>query len=106
MNFLLSSQNSDGTWGGDRGVSGTIEETALAVEALTEWTADEMVCEACSRGCDYLAEHVMCGGLARSAPIGLYFAELWYSEKLYPAIWTVGALGSFLSCSSGDGGWG
>ena len=29
----------------------------------------------------------------RPTPIGLYFANLWYSEKLYPIIWTVEALG-------------
>jgi squalene-hopene/tetraprenyl-beta-curcumene cyclase len=28
-----------------------------------------------------------------SAPIGFYFAKLWYYEKLYPLIWTVAALG-------------
>jgi squalene-hopene/tetraprenyl-beta-curcumene cyclase len=27
------------------------------------------------------------------APIGFYFAKLWYYERLYPFIWTVGALG-------------
>ena len=26
------------------------------------------------------------------SPIGLYFAQLWYAEKLYPLIFTVGAL--------------
>jgi hypothetical protein len=27
-----------------------------------------------------------------TAPIGLYFARLWYHERLYPVIWTLGAL--------------
>jgi squalene-hopene/tetraprenyl-beta-curcumene cyclase len=27
------------------------------------------------------------------APIGFYFAKLWYYEKLYPLIFTVAALG-------------
>jgi len=26
------------------------------------------------------------------SPIGFYFAKLWYYEKLYPIIFTVGAL--------------
>ena len=26
------------------------------------------------------------------SPIGLYFAKLWYSERLYPIIFTVSAL--------------
>ena len=25
--------------------------------------------------------------------IGFYFAKLWYFERLYPQVWTVGALG-------------
>ena len=28
------------------------------------------------------------------SPIGLYFARLWYHEKLYPVIWTLQALES------------
>ncbi len=27
------------------------------------------------------------------APIGFYFAKLWYWERLYPLVWTVSALG-------------
>lgn len=27
-----------------------------------------------------------------AAPIGLYFARLWYWERLYPVIWTLHAL--------------
>jgi squalene-hopene/tetraprenyl-beta-curcumene cyclase len=27
-----------------------------------------------------------------TAPIGLYFAKLWYDEKLYPLVFTVAAL--------------
>jgi squalene-hopene/tetraprenyl-beta-curcumene cyclase len=30
------------------------------------------------------------------SPIGLYFAKLWYYEKLYPLIFTVSALGQAL----------
>jgi squalene-hopene/tetraprenyl-beta-curcumene cyclase len=29
-----------------------------------------------------------------SAPIGLYFARLWYHEKLYPVVWTLQSLRS------------
>lgn len=32
--YLLPIQNSDGSWGGNRNVPGTIEETALAISAL------------------------------------------------------------------------
>jgi squalene-hopene/tetraprenyl-beta-curcumene cyclase len=29
-----------------------------------------------------------------AAPVGLYFARLWYSEELYPLIFAAGALES------------
>ena len=68
--FLRSMQQDDGSFG-------AIEETALAVAV----TGD-------ARGRQWL--------LARAAfepaPIGLYFAKLWYFEKLYPLIFTVAAL--------------
>ena len=35
------------------------------------------------------------GGFGPSAPIGFYFAKLWYYEKLYPMIATVAALSSY-----------
>ena len=33
-------------------------------------------------------------------PIGFYFAKLWYHERLYPSIFTAGALGKFLRCTA------
>ncbi|MEA2069368.1 MAG: prenyltransferase/squalene oxidase repeat-containing protein [Verrucomicrobiota bacterium] len=57
----------------------TIEETALMV-GLTGKGVDELL-EMTNRGTEFPA-----------SPIGLYFASLWYSEKLYPLIFTVEAL--------------
>jgi len=77
--FLLDARNEDGSWGGDKAVEGTIEETSLAVSALTgaeQW-------EACRKGLDWLDQYYRKNGL-KPAPIGLYFASLWYHEKLYP----------------------
>jgi squalene-hopene/tetraprenyl-beta-curcumene cyclase len=34
-------------------------------------------------------------------PIGFYFAKLWYYERLYPLIFTVGALGRAASAWRG-----
>ena len=52
---------------------------------------------ACFAACEYLVERV--GRLGdRPAPIGLYFAHLWYSEQLYPLIWTLDALGRAAKC--------
>jgi squalene-hopene/tetraprenyl-beta-curcumene cyclase len=97
VEFLVKVQNADGGWGGDLGVSSTTEETALAVQSLVVCARDEYLWERCVRGCDYLARRVTEGALSQPAPIGLYFAKLWYSEALYPMIWTVGALGAVLT---------
>ena len=61
----------------DDGGFGAIEETALAVAA----TGD-------ARGRRWLLTRAA----FEPAPIGLYFAKLWYFEKLYPLIFTVAAL--------------
>ncbi len=37
-----------------------------------------------------------CELLVAPAPIGLYFAKLWYSEDLYPLVWAIEGLGSLL----------
>ena len=96
--YLVAAQGRDAAWGGDRGVPGTIEETALAVDALTGWAEDPAAARACLDGADILADLVLAGELERPSPIGLYFAKLWYSERLYPIIFTVAALGRALLC--------
>ncbi len=78
-NFLLAVQNEDGSWGGAENIPGTIEETALSVSALTSDKEDE----ACEKGLVWLDGYYRENGL-KSAPIGLYFASLWYDERLYP----------------------
>jgi squalene-hopene/tetraprenyl-beta-curcumene cyclase len=79
---------------------GTIEETALALEALlTGWETlpgnhrDEGVSAALARGLTWLVSQVEQGKHREAAPIGLYFAKLWYYEELYPLTFTVAALG-------------
>lgn len=89
--WLLSAQNTDGGWGGSPGVPASVEETALAVHALVEWNRQESA-PAIERGVRWLIEHTDCGRHFDAAPIGLYFARLWYYERLYPLIFTVGAL--------------
>lgn len=77
--FLISVQNADGSWGGGMNISGSIEETALAVTAL----APNGFQKECTRGLNWLAEKTKSDGLVAS-PIGLYFASLWYNEEMYP----------------------
>ena len=93
--WLMSAQNPDGGWGGMPGVQSSIEETALAVSALSKVMPAKS--EVIDRGVKYLVDAVNNDRLD-PAPIGLYFAKLWYSEKLYPLIFTVEALGSFKHC--------
>lgn len=88
IRWLTAAQNDDGGWGGDAGVPSTVEETALAVSALAG--TGEEVC--LRRGVEWLAGHTRGGTGFVAAPIGLYFARLWYSERLYPLIHTVHAL--------------
>ena len=89
--WLLSAQNADGGWGGAAGVRSSMEETALAVEVLHG--AGPEVETAVNNGLAYLVQQVESGGLNKPAPIGFYFAKLWYFEKLYPIIFTLAALG-------------
>jgi squalene-hopene/tetraprenyl-beta-curcumene cyclase len=90
--WLLSVQNADGGWGGAASVASSMEETALAVEVLLG--AGSNTEAAVNNGLAWLVEQVEAGGLYHPAPIGFYFAKLWYYEKLYPIIFTVAALGS------------
>lgn len=91
--YLVGAENADGGWGGEAGVVSTIEETALAVSALASWHTESTVCTALEKGVLNLVERVESDAWLKPAPIGLYFARLWYSEETYPAIWTVEALG-------------
>ena len=94
LQFLVSAQNADGGWGGAPGVPSTIEETALTLCALSQWPTECGI--ALQRGLEYLITRVENGDWTSPAPVGLYFASLWYSEALYPIIWTVEALGRAL----------
>lgn len=77
--FLVVVQNEDGSWGGDKNIPGTIEETALSVSALPYGKYDHHR----EKGLEWLDIYYRKNGLV-SAPIGLYFASLWYDEKMYP----------------------
>lgn len=99
--WLVKTQNTDGSWGGGQGGPPSVEETAVAVEALAEALAQpqsllvetrEQAKNACAWGANWLVHQVESGGWQTPAPIGFYFAKLWYYEKLYPMIFTAGAL--------------
>jgi squalene-hopene/tetraprenyl-beta-curcumene cyclase len=105
----------DGGWGGAKDCPSSVEETALAVEALIDLAPGESVdwgvmwpCSAVQKGINWLIEAVESGRFREPSPIGFYFAKLWYYEQLYPLIFTVAALGRALrnltSTSSAEAG--
>jgi len=92
--WLLANQGEDGGFGARRGLPATIEETALALGALADAATrgNGAVLPALRLAAAWLVEHTGEGRRFEPAPIGLYFAKLWYSEALYPLIFTVSAL--------------
>lgn len=127
IDYLLSSQNDDGGWGGgpSRDPWSSIEETAVAVEALSTFrrqslprsqgtvtgkseiapphsrnqtgpTRDERRQEAILRGSKFLSEAIAAGHHREPWPIGFYFAKLWYYEMLYPLVMSSAALAAAL----------
>jgi hypothetical protein len=156
MTWLRMNQNPDGGWGSGSGTPSSVEETALAMEALLD---DLLSAEHVSRGINWLLDKIDSHSLARDvrggklrdhggpgwsevrrdsslgnchlslaigaeatpaitndksamtidhstplapgagprtiadpAPIGFYFAKLWYFERLYPLIFAVSCL--------------
>jgi len=78
----------------------SVEETALAVEALLAASNPEPrilnpgpLASALKKGLTWLVERVECGEHRQPSPIGFYFAKLWYYERLYPLTFTVATLG-------------
>ena len=108
IRWLLDVQNRNGGWGGAKEVYSTIEETALAVQALadtlevTPATAENTRSSlelAVSKGVCWLISETQEGRVFKSSPIGLYFSKLWYCERQYPIVFTVAALGRAASAA-------
>jgi len=97
VQYLLRAQNADGGWGGAESVPSSLEETALAVAALAPWAEEHATRPALVRGVRHLVAG-LAGISGHPSPIGLYFARLWYSEQLYPLIWSLEALGRVRAC--------
>lgn len=96
--FLLAAQKADGSFGGDRSAPSSIEETSVAVHALTVQGLRTRA--SALRGVEWLLDATRGGTHFPTAPIGLYFARLWYHERLYPVIWVLQALRSVRECAS------
>ena len=90
IEYLLSAQNEDGGWGGAKGVRSKVTLTSRALSALA--SVENPAMESIERGFDYLHEMWQADKLYREEPIGLYFARLWYSERMYNMVFTLIAL--------------
>jgi len=112
LNWLSAAQNEDGGWGGgpamlnhdfdpalsaeqsvSAGFPSSVEETALALEALLTAADDPSLQGTIDKGVEWLCCKVENNLHHETSPIGFYFAKLWYYERLYPLIFTVSALG-------------
>lgn len=101
LDWLSAAQNRDGGWGGRPASEdleamepcSSVEETALAVEALLSCGRAAAHEAAGLRGLEWLVDAVEANRHQDCSPIGFYFAKLWYYEKLYPLTFTVAALG-------------
>ena len=98
-NWLLKAQQPDGSWGHSEFGTGSIEETALALDAHAyNYDSEKETARfpnpnsAIQHGVNWLLTRVESGEWTQPSPIGFYFAKLWYYERLYPMIFTVGAL--------------
>ncbi len=97
--WLVDAMGPDGGVGGGPGLPPSIEETAVAVEALARVAAEspdaglrQRAAAAVAAGVDWLVARTDAGTRFEAAPIGLYFAKLWYDEEIYPLAFTVAAL--------------
>ena len=93
LQWIRAAQNQDGGWGGAAGAPSSIEETSLALSALARaFAPDVATMSSIERGVRWIIDATDRGNQAPVSPIGLYFARLWYFEKLYPIIFSVGGL--------------
>jgi squalene-hopene/tetraprenyl-beta-curcumene cyclase len=111
IQWLGQTQNQDGSWGGNQGIDGSVEETALGLEAWASamqaglWNHDPDLAGMTQRllqGRAWLVDRVESNTWTQPSPIGFYFAKLWYFERLYPRIFTVAALRACLQIHVGS----
>jgi squalene-hopene/tetraprenyl-beta-curcumene cyclase len=103
--YLVEAQGQEGAWGGEWGVQGTIEETAVTVQALVALQRlgyEIGAREALAKAEVWLLQATKEGSEFPASPIGLYFARLWYHEQLYPVVWALGALRDLREVANGE----
>ena len=110
----MHDQNADGGWGGGtteidndaerQANESSVEETALATEALLADPSEPTRAEAAEAGTAWLVRAVESDRHRCPSPIGFYFAKLWYYEDLYPLVFTVSSLRRYLEGHTPDAG--
>jgi squalene-hopene/tetraprenyl-beta-curcumene cyclase len=89
LDWLAVTQSANGGWsGGDSTQPTSIEETALAMSALSTGEPGPEL----KKAVEHLRLLTENGTRFPVAPMGFYFAKLWYWERLHPVVWTVEAL--------------
>jgi squalene-hopene/tetraprenyl-beta-curcumene cyclase len=104
LRWLIANADAGGGWGGNSGTvseaaaigASSVEETAVAVEALLAAHADAALRPTLEEGIEWLIRAVREGRHREPSPIGFYFAKLWYHERVYPLVFSVAALGQAL----------
>jgi len=99
VRWLVETRKPDGGWSGGSGPA-TIEETGIVIEALATWFIHGGKTEALAyevrsaalAGLESLIRQTREGSEFPGAPIGLYFAKLWYYEDLYPVVFALSAM--------------
>ncbi len=112
LEWLAAAVDPGGGWGGGQGrgtrYSGSrgpssVEETALAVEALLAAPTDSRRQPVLEAGLHWLVRAVEESRHRQTTAIGLHLGRLWYYEKVYSLAFTVSALGQAVKLFSRSG---
>ncbi len=92
--WLCANQNSDGSWGGQRGDAGTVEETSWALSALVACgtPANDPQLHSAAR---WLMDRQLPDGGWEPSMIGVYFVSLMYSSDHLANGYALQALGRY-----------
>ncbi len=99
--WLTETQHPCGGWSGGKAGNPSVEETALAIEAMASLSkvgdaASLDLVESLEAGVKWLCSEVERGTWTQASPIGFCFAKLWYFEDLYPVVFTTASLRAYL----------
>jgi squalene-hopene/tetraprenyl-beta-curcumene cyclase len=98
--WLLANQNEDGSWGGSRGIDGTVEETAWAISALLAPKV-QVPTECLDKAIAWLVEQQRPDGTWPQSVLGVYFPSLWYSDDHIANGFALRALGQYWRVRTG-----